>query len=194
MRTAEPKRTATSVTKLEVFHNVLLGQTYLLNASGIMPTSATNQVSRIGDQINVEGFRLRLLFGQKADRPNVTWRFMIVQVPKGGSVAYNDLFRNVTGNVMLDEVNGDYTKVLMDKTYRPNQASLAFTGVREYTFIKKLYFKHKKLYKFGPGENVVTHNHADIHVVLLAYDAFGSAISDNIGYVQMFHQMDYKDP
>jgi hypothetical protein len=34
----------------------------------------------------------------------------------------------------------------------------------------------------------------DIIVVVLCYDAYGSLIADNIGYMQMFTEMQYRDP
>lgn len=195
MRTTELKRCPTSVSKLEVFHNVMLGQTYLLNQAGTMPTvGGSQQSNRIGDQINVEGWKIRCLFGQKADRPNVNWKFMVFSVPKGNTVAYNAVFKDVTGNVMLDEPNTDTTKVLFSRSFRPNQSGLAGIGGDEFTFFKKFYIPHKRVYKFGPAENVVTHNQPDIYVVVLCYDAYGSVLTDNIGYMQMFHEMQFRDP
>ncbi len=43
-------------------------------------------------------------------------------------------------------------------------------------------------------EGAQTHNQSDIYVLILCYDAFGSVITDNIGYMQMFHELQYKDP
>jgi hypothetical protein len=82
LKTCEPKHTPVAVTKIEVFHNLMLGQTYLLNQAGVMPTvGSIQQSSRIGDQIVTSGWKIRCLFGQKADRPNVSWRFMVFQIP-----------------------------------------------------------------------------------------------------------------
>lgn len=194
LRTCEMKRTPVAVAKLEVFHNVWLGSTYLLNNQTTMPAGGGGQTNRIGDQINVLGWKIRCLFGQKGDRPNVSWRFMVFQVPKGTSVAYADVFRNVTGNIMLDETNTDHVKVLMVRNFRPNQAGLDATGQDEYTFFKRYFVPCKKLYKFGPADNVQTHNQPDIYVSVSAYDAYGSVITDNIGYMQMFTELQFKDP
>jgi len=195
LKTCELKRAPISVAKVEVYHNAFAGQTYKINGSGNMPLGGgLQQSNRIGDQINTMGWKIRLLFGQKADRPNVNWRFIVFQIPKGNAVAYNDVFKNVTGNVMLDETNTDTTKVLFSRTFRPNQAGLMNAGQDEYTFIKKYWIPHKKLYKFGPGENVQDHNQMDVYVAIMAFDAFGAAITDNIGYMQMFFELHYKDP
>ncbi len=115
------------------------------------------------------------------------------QVPKNGSVAYGDVFRNITGNVMLDERNTDYTKILYQETFRPNQGGLSNAGADEYTFFKRYFIPHKKTYKFGPNEGATAHNQPDIYVLVLCYDAYGAALTDNIGYLQMFVEMQYKD-
>jgi len=133
-------------------------QILFINGQPTMPiVGGTQQSGRIGDQINVSGFKIRCLFGQKGDHPNVSWRVFCFSVPKDESVSYNDVFKNITNNVLLDESNGDSTKVVYDKVFRPNQAGLAATGNDEYTFCKKFWI-HKRTYKFGPGENVNTHH------------------------------------
>jgi hypothetical protein len=75
---------------------------------------------------------------------------MVFQIPKDGNTSYADVFKSITGNVMLDEVNTDITKVLFQRTFRPNESALQVAGGREYTFIKKWFIPHKKTYKFGP--------------------------------------------
>jgi len=194
LKTCELKRAPVNVSKIEVFHNVFLGHTYLLNNSTTMPPGGGGQTNRIGDSINTIGYKINCLFGQKFDRPNVTWRFMVFQVPKGGSITYGDVFRTTTGNIFLDEPNRDHKKVLMSRTFRPNQAGLLNAGQDEYSFFKKFYVPLKKTYKFGPADNAQTHNQPDIYVGISAYDAFGSLVTDNIGYVQMFTELEYKDP
>jgi len=195
LKTCELKRAPISVAKVEVYHNVMLGQTYKINDMSNMPAAGfLQQGTRVGDQMCTLGWKIRLLFGQKADRPNVNWRFMVFQVPKGGSVAYADVFKNITGNIMLDEPNTDTTRVIFQRSFRPNQAGLGNVGGDEYTFVKKYWIPHKRTYKFGPSENAASHNQNDVYVVVLAYDAYGAAVTDNIGYMQMFFELQYKDP
>ncbi len=63
-----------------------------------MPTQGVGDNQRVGDQINMSDLKLELLMGQKADLPNVTFRWFIllivlpsVSVPCAGSIkVFND--------------------------------------------------------------------------------------------------------
>ena len=113
-----------------------LGQ--VLNDPSRMPAQGVGDTDRIGDHIRVTGFRLRMLIGQKSDRPNVNFRWVCVAAPKGSSYNYNDWFISTTNNVLLDDVNTDYLKILKTGIWRPNEAGLVSTGTKEYTFTKKI--------------------------------------------------------
>jgi hypothetical protein len=76
---------------------------------------------------------------------------------------------------------------------RPNKAGLTVTGNDEYTFTKRLYIPHKKLYEFGPADGATTHNQHDVFFTIMAYDAYGSLNTDNIAYYQVFTEIQYKD-
>ncbi len=139
-----------------------------------------------------------MLCGQKGDHPNVTWRWFAVQFPGtvnlvGTNLPYNNVFENTTGNVLLDEIQRDTCRVLATGYMRPNQAGLADTGNDEYTFCKRLFIPHKKLYKFGPNDSQQTHNQHPVYFFVMVYDAFGSLITDNIAYYQVFTKLIYKD-
>lgn len=196
LRASEPKRAPISWNKVELFHNVFsTTQNMFINSAATMPTvGGTQQGQRIGDQINVSGWKVKCLFGQKADRPNVTWRIVCYSVPKGQSIAYGDIFKNITGNVLLDEHNTDTTKILYEKYLRPSPSLDGNSTAKEYTFCHRCFIPHRKTYKFGPTEGGQSHNQNDIYFAAIVYDAFGSAITDNIGYMQIFTEMQYKDP
>jgi len=195
MRVSETKRCPISWNKVELFHNVFsVSQNFLINAAATMPTvGGSQQANRIGDVINVMGWKVKMLLGQKADRPNVTWRIIVYSIPKNGSVAYGDVFKNITGNVLLDEHNTDTTRILYQKYLRPSPSLDGNASAKEYTFTHKCFIPHKKTYKFGPAENVGTHNQSDVYIAVIVYDAFGSVITDNIGYCQVFTEMQFKD-
>jgi len=195
MKVSETKRAPISWNKVELFHNVFsTTQNLHINSAAVMPTGGgLQQGNRIGDQIDTIGWKVRCLLGQKGDRPNVNWRLMVYSIPKGGSIAYGDVFKNITANVLLDEPNTDYTQVIYQRNLRPSP-DLSGTGGDEYTFCHKFFVPHKKKYKFGPGENVITHNQRDVYFAIICYDAFGSVITDNIAYMQVFTELQYKDP
>ncbi len=79
MKASETKRINISWTKIELYHNVLsLSQMLKLNDSTIMPQVGSRQIDRIGDRINSIGWTVRMLLGQKGDRPNVNWGWFCI--------------------------------------------------------------------------------------------------------------------
>lgn len=191
-RVAEPKAKRNNIGKTELFHNVPVAQ--IINGSSYLPAQGVSDSQRVGDQIKLMGFNLRLLFGQKGDRPNVNFRWWIVKVPKGSTYSYANWFSNATGNVLLDDPNDDFVKVIKRGVMRPNQAGLTGTGDDEYTFSKTISFKYTKTLKFGPADAAVTHNDNDLYFVIAPYDAFGSLVTDNIAYYLGCCTVSYRDP
>jgi hypothetical protein len=128
----------------------------------------------------------------------VTWRWFVVQLPAnvpltGTGLPYNNIFENVTANVLLDEVNRDSTKVIKSGYWRPNQQGLQAAGGDEFTFCKTMFIPHKTLYKFGPTDSQQTHNQNPVYFFAMVYDAYGSLITDNIAYYQIYTKFMYKD-
>lgn len=197
MRMTEPKSKTTNLGKIELNHN----QRYsICELNGYMPSLGPLDEERNGDRIYVSGFKVRLLCGQKLDRPNVTWKFWILKNQKFASLANN--WRNVTGNVMLDPLNMDQVNsVLYTKTFKPSQSTMfGFTplplseGVgKEYTFTKSFWIPYKKEYKFHDNGQL-THNDDPITMFVSVYDAYGTLNTDNIAYVQVFLETFYRDP
>ena len=106
MKVVEPKSVRINWDKVELFHNVWTGgANFQINISGAMPTIGTLDNQRIGDRIEAQGFKIRMLMGQKADRPNVNWRYIVYSMPKGQPTGYSDVFTNTTAVVLLDEPN-----------------------------------------------------------------------------------------
>jgi len=193
-RVAEPKVVNTNMGKTELYHNNVVAFHLNKSDSANMPSQGTTEYQRVGDQINVTGWSLRMLMGQKADRPNVTFRWWVVKVPKGSSYTYAAWFQNVTSNAMLDHINTDFVKVLKGGLWRPNEAGLAGTGGDEYTFIQKIWIPYRKLYKFGPTDGALTHNDDDIYFLIVPYDAYGALQEDNVAYTQIMKSFYYRDP
>lgn len=143
----------------------------------------------------MSGWSLRLLLGQKSDRPNVKWRWMAVIVPKSSTWTYASWFENITGNVLLDPPNKDFVKVIDQGVWDHYPASLEVgETAKEQTYVKKLWISHKKKIKFGPSSGTTTHNDDDVWLLIAPYDAYGTLTSDNIGYTQIASSLYYKDP
>ncbi|AKV62267.1 putative capsid protein [Callinectes sapidus associated circular virus] len=90
MRKVEPKHKSFNTGKYELYHNTF--NTYRINTDNQMPAEGTGDDQRIGDRIYTTGFKLRLLLGQKSDRPNVTFKIYVMKVPKGQGYAYANFF------------------------------------------------------------------------------------------------------
>lgn len=194
LRKAETKNYYYNFGKTELYHNTVFFQ--ILNDYGQMPSQGTGDTQRIGDNVNIQSMYLRILCGQKKDRPNVTWRFFVVKVPKASTMSYATIFLNVTGNALLDTINRDKCKVLKSFTLKPNMTAPTIvdaTTTKEFTFPVKFYVPYKKLYRFQT-DGGLTHNDDDIYFMCVCYDAYGSLVTDNICYIQLTNTIYFKDP
>lgn len=203
-----------SVGKTELYHNAgspasgRLGNFYTLNRTANMPVQGDGESSRNGDRIYLSGFQVNMLCGQKYDRPNVTWKIIVVLTPKGTTCNMDTLFRYTSGNLLLDPLNMDYVKrILYYKTLKPAQSTMASaysigtdltgyetnTNTREYTFPHKFWISRKKEYKFQ-FDNGTTHGDDDVVMFVGVYDAYGTLITDNIAYFDTYVKVAYRDP
>lgn len=191
LKAAEPKHYNFNFGKTEMNHNsfVLMH----LNKSDAMPDFGSLDSERVGDQINSSGFKIKMLLGQKADRPNVTFRIYILKVPKGSSYVYNQWFEATTNNVLLDNPNTDFVKVIGRHTWKPHDGAMD-NATDEYVYTRSLWVPHKKIVKFGPASGARTHNDDDIYFLIAPFDAYGTLITDNIAYIQMLSTIYYRDP
>lgn len=191
MKTAEPKHVSYTFGKAELYHNTFyMGK---INDAVCMPDPGTQDNNRIGDQINISGFKLRIMLGQKADRPNVTFKIYVVRVPKGSSYNYSQWFENMTNNVLLDSPNTDFIKVLHSSTWKPHDGSMD-NATDEYVYSRTLWIPYKHKLKFGPANGAETHNDNDIYFMYAPFDAYGTLITDNIAYIEYVSTMHYRDP
>jgi len=202
LSTAESKNKTGNHGKTEVYHNSLATLAHLnLPSATFMPQQGDGDDGRAGDSIIMRGFKVRCLFGQKANRPNLTWRVLIVAQRLGtGFLTYNMLFENKIGNGLLDQVNKDRVTVLMQKYMKPAIPMSSHTVMpgaeeygQEYTFSRRFWIPRKKIYKFET-DGGSQHNDRDIVMYCIPYDAFGTLVTDNVGYVQTWVDVCYKDP
>lgn len=196
MKKAENKFRHVDLGQAQMYHNTLLS--IKINDTNAMPSQGTSDNQRIGDTINVGAFYIRILCGQKSDRPNVTWRFTVIKIPKAAVVSYGTFFDNVTGNCLLDSINKDKCKVLKSFTYKKylGNTSLVLGSPhvqREITFPIKLWVPYKRVYRFQDDAGT-QHGDGDIYVLIQAYDAQGTLTTDNIAYAVTTSTMYYKDP
>lgn len=194
---AEPKELTYSFGKQEIYHNVLL-QAFLLNATTCMPSQGNTDTSRNGDIIHVSGFSLKIMFGNKFDRPNVTYRIIIFEGQPGFVYNATTVLKAVSGNLLLDGVNTDLVKVKKQVFIKPQQSTLFAANAsadttKEYTFVRKFWIPVNKTYKFA-ADGGLLHNQKNLYCYIGAYDAFGTLTTDNIAYCQGWSTCYFRDP
>jgi len=193
-KTCESKSKGTNHQKAELYHNQPASIMHLNDQTISVPSQGVGDNMRVGDQINISGYKIRMLIGQKADRPNVTFKYWVLAAPRGATYSYGAFFRNVTGNALLDQINTDFVKILKSGIWKPHDGYMD-NASDEYTFTKQFWVPRKKLLKFGPTDGSNFHNDTvDIYTVMVAYDAFGTLPTDNIAYVASFSDVFYRDP
>ena len=179
-----------------MLHNNYLSGSFnpVLNGITQLPPQGDGDSNRTGNDILAQGIQLKGMFGCKQDRHNCTFRVLAYKCTKGMSIgSYSSVFDNQTGNVMLDGVDKDRVKVIFDKKvhYKPINPS---PDGKEITIFRKFLIPQKTAYKFyddGVQDNSYQY---DIHTVcFLAYDAYGTLITDNIGYVQCWSRFYFKE-
>lgn len=193
--------------KEEIYHNVRKDFVTAINSPFAMPGQGSGDGARNGDRIFVSGFKIRLLLGQKFDRPNVTWKIWVLRM--GNQIDnLSNCWRSVTGNILLDPLNMDQvSKVLYYKTIKPARSTLFKTepttlGAPQYTpnaqtneqtFVRSFWIPYKKEFKFK-DDGGTSHNDNPVVLFIGAYDAYGTLVTDNIGYCQAFSEVFYRDP
>ena len=199
LRAAESKSKIESWGKFELMHNTLTatlthGCVIQLNDANRMPSQGGDDHQRNGDTIIGRGWKVRMTLANKADRPNCTYRIMVVARQMAGQPGYSHILQNVSGNVLLDSIDPDTNTILYHKIYKPNRAFVdtSESGAREYVVPFKFFIPRKKIIKFD--NNGYVGNDKFIWLIVCAYDAYGTLLTDNIAYTQIWTQFMYKDP
>lgn len=182
--------------KTELYHNSYNTGSFIgkLNGTPNLPSQGDGDSNRTGNDIYARGISCKIMFGAKADRKNTTFRVMVLRTTKGYALTpYGQVFDNQTGNIMLDGADKDRVKVLYDKKHFQKVYVDQGIAAKEVTFFRKIYIPHKTLYKFyddGVNDNSYPY---DLHLVVMAYDAYGSLTTDNVGYCQVWSRFLFKD-
>lgn len=194
LRTAERKYLADNEGKTELYHNVPSQGTLFGRTGSGMPTVGTGSHQRIGDSIYMTGIKFRIMMYSKADRPNTTFKFLVLQSRNNSS---GNPIRAVTGNNSIDPIDVTQWRVLgvrnvQDRIGIPNvQTSLGESGV-EHTRYTDIYIPIKrKVHTLGQGGT--NWNMEDIVLWVCAYDTYGTLTSDNVGAFQFWTELYFRD-
>jgi len=199
MKKAEPKQRSFAINggglpiqPISIYHQSPILENIFRTTA--MPVQGVTDYQRIGDRINITHIEFRWVLGQSADRPNVNWRWWIFKVPKGTAYTYAGFFNNITGNVMLDDLNKDTCTIVKQGKFQMNRGSLNQNGTDELTTTKKITLSFKRGVKFGPGDAAISHNLDDYYFMWACYDAYGTLTSDKLGYYMGTQTIYYRDP
>lgn len=209
----------TSPDDVDISHNnfVVLTDTLLNSRKGTdNGGGGVNLRSRDGNEIFCKGVGIRMMLENKVDRTEVTYRLMVVKSAKGDIPTRDSLFQGISANKMLDYVNTSRYTLMMNKYYKikaPNQGTSAIINLNGTydtadigdndirrmnpgTKLIKLWIPiNKKIvynYQEGPGGTDETPKFFDYHVLVYAYDHFGTPQDVNVlGIVNDYTQLLY---
>lgn len=184
-KTPEKQYKDSSVAKTELYHNVFFTPIELTAASRV-PTQGDGSGSFSGGKFKIQGFNIRCLFGQKADRPNVTFRVSFFDTTGDTSLSYNTIFSNITGNVLLDPLHQFNVRNVKEFWIKPYKGTMD-NATDEITFTRSFYVPYSRV--FNNGNNNSKHLYMMVHV----YDAYGSLVTDNVAYFQSWISCGFRD-
>jgi len=158
---------------------------------------------RIGDEVVGKYIKCKFMFFNKNDRPNCTYRVIAYRAP-AGETSYSDIWENEIGNKIMDGVNTEkYTPIIQkfvkitsntvlgpddlvgnyDWTLKENSKYLSFT----------IPLKDVKI-KYQDTSEQPKYQRDNIKLAIVAYDAYGTLTSDDIGTFAFSAKYYYKDP
>lgn len=174
----------------QLYHNVAVKYT---NSTNLLDNIAlgSQPYQRIGARIYLRHFDCVLVLNNKSARPNVSYRFVVVATPASSNAdTYGELFTGL-GFSSIHVPNNSL--LLHDSIFPANQGS----GMESNTNSKERSFTHRVSF---PINKPVTINTSDglfttrLIGFVIAYDAFGTLTTDNIGTVaQTSYRIMYTD-
>lgn len=201
MKSKETKFTIVAPTRATLYHNGGtngISGSYLhpLNQDTYMPVQGDTEYSRDGNDIYSLGFSFKAMVNIPSDRLNTKIRCVIFKCVKGYNInAYNTVFDNVTGSVVLDSFDTDRIQVLKSWWIQPGKSlnpGVPTTG-KEITYNVKKWIPWKRVIKFY-DDGVLTNNQEyDLYIGMWGYDTYGSLNTDIVGYVQPWIKFFFKD-
>jgi len=129
-RNIETKTSTNTITDgTEIFHNnfVTLTSNPLKTTQGIKDPEDTNLLNRIGDQINLRGFSMKMMVELNERYSDVTFRMFVVRAARGDTPTRATLFNGLSGNKMIDTLNRERYSILYNKTFKmkaPNTGTI----------------------------------------------------------------------
>ena len=192
LKPVETKRIFVHAENQQLYHNTVL------QANNLLTTSVgTTQSTRIGDAVVGVGLSLKIWLSQKLDRPNIMYRLIVFH--SSISTGLISFANGSIGNKMLATVDTDAVGVIKQFLITPKAGDFSLeTGAanKERSTYKSFNINlNKRIIKYnGDGGAQPRDLKNNINVAIIAYDSFGTLITDNIAsfaYQACFY---FKDP
>lgn len=201
LRNAETKYAVTTGENQQLYHNGGSTPVYV-NVTNLLATSqGTSQTTRVGDCVFGRFLTLKLWLSNKLDRPNVMYRIMLVAMPADqyAAGAPTGYFRGENANKIIDSLNTDRYKIVASRLIQPFGGDYSLesgsTNKEHSRYIKMtIPLKNRQIYYTTDGGTLPVAQRNILSLSIIAYDAFGSLLADNIAsytYVAKFY---FKDP
>lgn len=198
--------TETKYADLNTFHELNhnggsgLGTAFVQDFNMLQTIQGTNQFTRVGDKVWGKGLKVKMWLSNKLDRSNVIYRIYAITMPVDSLTANpsNLWSGSVTGNnFLLEIINTDKYKVLYQKVINC-QTTSKWTGgdvQRETSRYHSFYLKLNRMIGYSADNGQVPKYQRDIiGIGVVAYDASGTLLTDNIASYRLKSRFYFKDP
>ncbi len=179
---------------VQLYHNKALYLSNMLsNKQGVKDDNGlTARDCRIGDEILIRNVNLRLWLSNKLDRPNVMYKAYLFWYDSGVTLSDAVCYFTQT-NKMLDRINDEQISVIDKKTIFSGAMYLNGTEKFEHSYLCTLNanWKGRKVTYDDAG---TVPKKRDIGAIVVCYDAYGTAQTDNIASVAYNYNVKFIDP
>lgn len=202
---AEPKRSNHIITSNQLYHNVTWYYTNLLfteQGGGNPQGLNVHNNNRIGNEIILRGFSMKLWLENAVDHPNIRYRCLIYMYNPMHQPVVNDsvLWNGTDGqgsnmNRMLDSANKARITVLRDfmlTTPVYSETSTSADLTKPVYCSRYVSFNNKRIQYAAPNSGVPFYR--DLGVAVIAYDAQATLQTDLISQVSAQISIFYRDP
>lgn len=201
IRNAETKYAVAAATNSQLYHNGGENPTYV-NVTNMLATSqGTSQTTRVGDCVFGRFLSIKLWLSNKLDRPNVMYRIMVVSMPADqyAAGAPTGYFRGESANKIIDSLNTDRYKIVASKLIQPFGGDYSLesgaTNREHSRYIKMaIPLKNRQIYYTTDGGNLPVAQRNILSLSIIAFDAHGSLLTDNIASFSYIAKFYFKDP
>lgn len=200
MKTAETKFTHFSEENLPIYHNVKMTTANLMNL--LRTTQGVGENQRIGDSVIGKRLTLKFQLFNKLDRPNVTYRIMVISVPSDKAetlLSNTEFFTGESANKLLDPLNTSNIRIIRDRRIKWSGQNTVWCGdvcvKKETSKIVNVSINLKdRFIRYDPQNGYIPKEEKNcLQCYLLTYDAFGTLQTDNIASFAYHARFYYKD-